>query len=125
MENKNKILLVEDDVFIQDIYLSRLKQEGFNVLAAEHGVAALEKMKDFNPDLIVLDIITPYMNGLEFLKTVRKEDKWKKIPVIMMSNLSEKEKIKEMQQLEISAYLVKSHFTPSEVMEKIKTLLAA
>lgn len=123
MEEKKKIMLVEDDVFIRDIYETKLTQENFNVVMAENGIDALKKLEDFFPDMILLDIVMPYMDGMDFLREIKKNDKHKDIPIIMLSNLSEKERVTEAMELGISDYLIKSHFTPSEVVEKINSLL--
>jgi len=122
-EEKKKLLLVEDDPFIRDIYNIKFSQDGFEVSIAENGVEALKKMEQFIPDIILLDIIMPYMDGMETLKNIRSKDEWKKIPVIMLTNISEKEKITESEDYGINDYLIKSYFTPSEVVQKVKTLL--
>lgn len=122
MEAK-KIMIVEDDVFIRDIYQVKFSQEGFDVITAEDGVKALEMLKDVTPDIILLDIIMPYMNGMEVLKKIKSDDKLKNIPVIMLTNISEKEKVDEGMNLGIADYLIKSHFTPSEVLAKVNSLL--
>jgi DNA-binding response OmpR family regulator len=121
-ENKN-ILLVEDDAFIRDIYNTKFTQEGFNVVCAENGIEALKKLEEITPDLILLDVIMPYMDGMEALKKIKENDAWKKIPVIMLTNISEKEKVSEDMELEVDDYLIKSHFTPSEVVAKVNALL--
>jgi len=121
--DKKKIMLVEGDIFIRDIYETKLKQENFNVMMAEHGLDALKKLKNFSPDLILLDIVMPYMDGMDFLKEFRKDEKNKNVPVIMLSNLSDKERMVDAGKLGVSDYLIKSHFTPSEVVGKINALL--
>ena len=124
MAEKNKrVLLVEDDPFIRDIYNVKFSQEGFEVYLAENGTEALKKMEQFVPDVILLDIVMPYMDGMETLKNIRNREEWKKIPVIMLTNISEKEKIEESEGYGVSDYLIKSHFTPSEVVQKVKALL--
>ena len=122
-EEKKKLLLIEDDPFIRDIYNVKFSQEGFEVTMAENGVEALKKMEELVPDIILLDIVMPYMDGMETLKNIRSKEEWKKIPVIMLTNISEKEKITESEDYGISDYLIKSQFTPSEVVQKVKTLL--
>ena len=121
---KKKILIIEDDVFIRDIYEVRFVQAGFEVVSAENGVVALEKLQQGAiPDIILLDIIMPYMNGIETLKKIKADDNWKNVPVIMLTNISEKEKVNEGMELGIADFLIKSHFTPSEVVQKVNTLL--
>jgi CheY-like chemotaxis protein len=123
--NKKSIMIVEDDSFVMDIYQTKLEQSGFNVMLAENGLEALKKLEKEKelPDLILLDIIMPYMDGLEFLRKTRENDGLKKIPIILLTNLSQKEEIEEGMRLGASDYLIKSHFTPSEVLEKINNYL--
>ncbi|PIP26861.1 MAG: response regulator [Candidatus Moranbacteria bacterium CG_4_9_14_3_um_filter_40_7] len=119
-EKKPKIMVVEDDSFVMDIYQTKLSQEGYEVIQAENGVEAFKKLETKIPDLILLDIIMPYMDGLQMLKKIKLEEKLKNIPVILLTNLSQKENIDEGLGLGAEGYLIKSHFTPSEVLEKIK-----
>jgi len=116
-------LLVEDDVFIRDIYETKLSQENFEVVMAENGIDALKKLENFVPDIVLLDIVMPYMDGMDFLKEFKKNENWKNIPIIMLSNLSDKERVTEAMKQGVNDYLIKSHFTPSEVVEKINALL--
>ncbi len=123
MENKKKILIVEDDMFIRDIYQVKFDQEGFDVVTVENGLMALEKLKDFSPDAILLDVMMPYMNGMEALRAIKAQEALKNIPIMMLTNISEKENIEEGQALGVNDYLIKSNFTPSEVVNRVKTLL--
>lgn len=125
LENKKRILIVEDDVFIRDIYQVKFSQEGFDVVTAEDGVKALAILEKIVPDVILLDIIMPYMNGMEVLRNIKSNELLKKIPVIMLTNISEKEKVTEGTELGINDYIIKSHFTPSEVVHKVNALLNA
>lgn len=121
---KRKILIVEDDLFIRDIYKVRFEQEDFEVIVAENGMVGLEKLKsNIIPDVILLDIMMPGMNGIEVLKQIKSNDDWKNIPVMMLTNISEKEKVNEAMDLGVQNYLIKSHFTPSEVVQKVNALL--
>lgn len=124
-ESKKKILIVEDDVFIRDIYQTKFSQEGFDVATAEDGVKALAILEQLVPDIILLDIIMPYMNGIEVLKSIKGNESLKDVPVIMLTNISEKEKVTEGTELGVSDYIIKSHFTPSEVVRKVNALLGA
>jgi DNA-binding response OmpR family regulator len=123
MDDKKTILLVEDDAFVSDIYQTRLEQEGYKLVLANNGLEAMKKLEEGIPNLIMLDIIMPYMDGLEVLKKLKAEEKWKKIPVIILTNLSQKEEVDEGLGIGADDYLIKSHFTPSEVVGKVKTLL--
>lgn len=121
--DKKTILLVEDDSFVTEIYETKIRKEGFEVVAVENGLKAVEILKNITPNLILLDIIMPYMDGLEVLKKVKSDERLKKIPVILLTNLSEKEKIEEALGIGADDYLIKSHFTPSEVIGKINAAL--
>lgn len=123
MDDKKIILLVEDDVFVSDIYQTKLGSEGFLVQVAENGLEAMKFMEKGKPDLVLLDIVMPYMDGMEVLKRLKENTDWKNIPVILLTNLSEKEKIEEGLGMGATDYLIKSHFTPTEVVEKVKSVL--
>ena len=102
-------------------YETKITKEGINIIKATNGAEAMKKLEEGAfPDLILLDIIMPYMNGLEVLKKIKENDNLNKIPVVLLTNLSQKEEIEEGFKLGAKDYLIKSHFTPSEVMEKIK-----
>jgi PleD family two-component response regulator len=122
-EKKQKIMIVEDDSFVMDIYETKLLQEGYEIVSAINGVEALKKLEDVEPDLIMLDIIMPYMDGLEVLAKIKADERLKNIPVILLTNLSQKEEVDKGLGLGANDYLIKSHFTPSEVLAKIKTYL--
>lgn len=123
-ENKDyKIMIIEDDVFVMDIYQTKLSQEGFQLISAVNGVDAIKKLETEIPDLILLDIIMPYMGGLEVLAEIKKDDRINKIPIIMLTNLSQREEVDTAMGLGANDFLIKSHFTPSEVLEKIKKML--
>ena len=121
--NKKRILIVEDDSFVMDIYQTKLSQSGYDVVGAENGLEALKQMEKGNFDLVLLDIIMPYMDGLEVLKKIKADKKNKDLPIILLTNLSQKEEVDKGLGLGANDYLIKSHFTPSEVLEKIRIYL--
>ena len=128
MENEKKpkkIMIVEDDAFVMDIYETKLKKEGFDIILASNGMEAMKKLEnqDNIPDLILLDIVMPYMDGLEVLREIEKNISLKNIPVILLTNLSQKEEVEQGIKLGAKDYLIKSHFTPTEVLEKISQYL--
>lgn len=122
---KQTIMVIEDDAFVMDIYQTKLSVEGFEVIGAENGMEALKKLEsgECHPDLILLDILMPYVNGLEVLERIKKDERLNKIPIILLTNLSQKEEIGKGIGLGANDYLIKSHFTPSEVLEKIRIFL--
>ncbi|MFA6160061.1 MAG: response regulator [Parcubacteria group bacterium] len=121
---KKTIMIVEDDTFVMDIYETKITKDGMSVISANNGAEAIKKLEEgAKPDLILLDILMPYMNGLEFLRKVKEDENLKNIPIVLLTNLSQKEEIQEGLGLGAKDYLIKSHFTPSEVMEKINQYL--
>ncbi|MDD5084248.1 MAG: response regulator [Candidatus Moranbacteria bacterium] len=125
-ENKKKVMLVEDDVFVSDIYQVKMHGEGLEVIVAMNGMEAIKHLEEGSiPDLILLDIVMPYMDGMEVLRRIKANEVWKNIPVMLLTNLSEKSQIEECMNLGANDYLIKSHFTPSEVMKKVYSLLKA
>ena len=125
MSKKKTILLVEDDEFLAELYATKLNLEGFEVLLAVDGEKGLKMIKEKSPDLILLDIILPKMDGFELLKILKKDGKLKRIPVILLTNLSQKDEVKKGLELGAQDYLIKAHFMPSEVVKKIKQTIAA
>ena len=119
-----KILLVEDDLFLRDIYTRVLKVEGFNVLTASDGEEGLYLIKK-NPDakLLLLDIMLPKMHGIEVLKAIKADPTTQKLPVVMLTNLTEENVVQEALRLGAFSYLVKVRFTPQQVVEKVKEFL--
>ena len=120
-----KVLLVEDDPFLSGMYQTKLKLEGFDVVSALDGEAALVKLQKDHFDIILLDIMMPKLNGFDVLKEIRK-DKSKtvaKVPVIMLTNLGQKTDIEQGLLLGANDYIVKASFTPAEVISKITKLI--
>ncbi len=117
------ILLVEDDPFLIDIYTTKLKESGFFVEVAQGGESVFRKIEEKKPDLIVLDIVLPQIDGWEILRKIKKDGKLKDIKVIILSNLGQKAEVEKGLSLGAEKYLIKAHFTPSEVVAEIKQLL--
>lgn len=117
------ILLAEDDPTLADLYTERLKQEGFTVIHALNGEEALEFVKEYNPALIILDIMMPKMNGLDVLKTLKENPATAVIPVIVVTALvQEIEKLNKIM-TQADAYIVKSEVLPGEIIEEVKKRL--
>jgi len=113
-------MLVEDDEFLAELYATKLKLENYEVALATDGEKGLKMIKEKKPDLILLDIILPKMDGFEILKAIKNEKELKDIPVILLTNLSQKDEVKKGLDLGANDYLIKAHFMPSEVVKKIK-----
>lgn len=121
--SKKKVLIVEDDNFVAEVYSTKLLEMGHEVIITQNGEEGLNALKENLPDLILLDIIMPVMGGIEMLEEIKKREEWKKIPVILLTNIGEKDSIQKAQNLGVRDYLIKSHFTPAEVIEKIDAAL--
>lgn len=122
---KTKILVVEDETFLVKIYSVKLKKEGYDVTLATDGEEAIKMAAETKPDLILLDLILPKLNGFEALEEIRKNASLKKTPVIVLSNLGQEEDIKRAESLGATDYLVKANFSIQDVVSKIKTVLGA
>lgn len=118
-----KILLIEDDSFLVEMYTAKLELENFEVMAAEDGKKGLDLAKKEKPDIILLDILMPKMDGFVVLDHLKKEDATKNIPVVLLTNLGQKEDVKKGFEKGAVGYLIKAHFMPSEVVDKIKEIL--
>jgi DNA-binding response OmpR family regulator len=118
-----KILIVEDDKFLRELIAKKVKDENYQVAQAVDGEEALEKAKEENPDLILLDLILPGMDGFEVLRKIKEEASLSSIPVIILSNLGQSEEVERGLKLGAVDYLIKAHFTPGEIIEKIKRIL--
>lgn len=121
---KIKVLLAEDDSFLSSMYVTKLQLTGFEVEHAENGERTLEILNGgFVPDIILLDIVMPKKSGFEVLEEMKKNSAWANIPVILLTNLSQKDDVDRGLSLGANDYLIKAHFTPSEVVSKIQKLL--
>lgn len=118
-----KVLIVEDDRYISKMYQLKLSLDGMDVQVADNGRSGIEKAQEFIPDIILLDILMPEMDGYEVLDSLKSEDKTKNIPVLILSNLGQEDHIQKGIELGASGYIVKSQYTPSKVLEKIKKTL--
>jgi len=123
MADKQKILLVEDDTFLAGMYISKLGFENFEILLANDGKQGLKMAEKENPALILLDILLPKMDGFEVLKKLKKSEKCQKIPVVLLTNLGQKDDVEKGLSLGAADYLIKAHFMPQEVIAKIKEIL--
>lgn len=121
-----KILIVDDDPLYVRVYQLKLAADGHTIETASNGEEALAKIGSFGPDLILLDIMMPKIDGFEVLKRLKGNEITKKIPVIILTNLGGDD-TNTLHGLELGAvsYLVKSTYTPKEVVQKVKEILAA
>ncbi len=122
-KNKTTILLVEDDPFLLSMYSTKFEIENFLVVTADDGEKGVELARSDLPDIILLDIMLPKMNGFEVLENLKKNKSTAGIPVILLTNLNQKDEIERGLALGADDYLIKAHFMPSEVVDKIKKVL--
>lgn len=118
-----KILIIEDEKVQMDMYRTRFEKAGFKVITARNGKPGLELAKRQRPDLILLDIVMPLVNGFRVLEKLKKDTQVKDIPIVILSNLSQKEEIEKGLKLGAEEYIVKTSLTPSQIVEKIKARL--
>lgn len=117
------ILLIEDDPFLIDIYTTKLKESGFKVEVAKEGDEGLRKLKEKKFDLLILDIVLPKIDGWEILRKIKEEIKLKKLKIVVLSNLSQKEEVKKGLKWGAIKYFIKAHYTPKEIIEEIKKII--
>lgn len=118
-----KILIVEDDKFLRDLMSQKLSKEGFSVKEAFDGEEGLKLALDDPPDLILLDLILPRIDGFGVLERIKKEQKLSHLPVLILSNLGQKEDVQRAMSMGAQDFLIKSNFTLGEIVEKIKAIL--
>ena len=124
MESKKvKVLIIEDDSFLLRMYADKFEIENFKVFIADEGKKGLRVAQKELPDIILLDIILPGMNGFEILKELKANQTTEKIPVILLTNLSQRDDVDQGLTLGAKDYLIKAHFMPSEVVAKVKNIL--
>jgi len=119
---KKKILIVEDDNFVAEVYFAKLSEMGYEPILAQNGEEGLVALKKNKIEMILLDILMPVMSGMEMLEEIKKNKEWENIPVILLTNVGEKESIQKVRDMGVKNYLIKSHFTPAEVVEKIESV---
>lgn len=127
METKKaKVLIVDDDKFLLGMYSLKFANNGYDVETTVGSVAALEKLRGgAQPDIILLDIIMPYMTGLELLKTMRDEKLAPNAIVVMLTNQSQSSDIETAKELKADGYIVKASTIPSEVLKEVEKIRAA
>jgi len=118
-----KIAIIEDDTVINQMYRMKFEADGFEVQLADDGKRGVALVEQFKPDLILLDLQMPNMNGAEALEEIRKHPWGKDIPVIILTNLGEEESPKSLKSLGIHSYIVKADLTPRQVVTRVKEAL--
>jgi DNA-binding response OmpR family regulator len=118
-----KILFIEDEKSLQEILGQVLKQHGFEVKEALNGQDGIDFVEKFEPDLILLDLILPKVNGFDVLKKIKSNEKTKKIPVIILTNLESGENVQRVLELGAFDYLVKSNYSLNEIVNRVENAL--
>ncbi len=119
-----EVLLVEDDDDLRNLMIHKLSKEGLAVEGVSNGKDAFEKLNQQQPKVILLDLILPDINGFEILENLKKDEKTKNIPVVILSNLGQKSDVDKCLGLGANDYIVKSDFTPKDVIVKIEKYLS-
>lgn len=123
--SSTKIAIIEDDGVIRQMYRMKFEGEGFEVETAENGKDGVALVHHMKPDIILLDMHMPEMDGVAALAKIRHEPWGKDIPVIVLTNLGEEESPKHLRSLGISGYIVKADFTPRQVVARVKEALSS
>ena len=121
---KKTVLIIEDDVFLTNIYATKFGKSGYNVVLAENGEVGIKRLDEVRPDIILLDILMPKMNGFDFLEALKIKPSNNSTPVILLTNLSQKDDVKRGLALGATDFLIKAHFMPSEVVAKVESVLS-
>ena len=121
---EHKILIIEDEKVLAEMYKDKFIQAGFEVILAYSSEDALKVLQKEKPDLILLDILLPRINGIGFLTRIKKDPGLSLIPVIAFSNYDDAETKGEALRLGVKDYLIKTNYTPQEIIDKVKTYLA-
>ena len=107
------------------MYRMKFEADGFDVRLAANGEIGVKLVEEFQPDIILLDLQMPEMDGVTALKAIRSHDWGKSIPVIILTNLGEEEASDELKELNIHSYIVKANLTPRQVVERVKSVVNA
>lgn len=118
-----KILIIEDDKFLRELIAQKLVKEGYDIAEAVDGEKGVKAAKEEKPDLVLLDLVLPGIDGFEVLARIKGDSEIAQIPVIILSNLGQKDDIEKGLKMGAADYLIKAHFTPAEIIEKIRIVL--
>jgi len=118
-----KILIIEDEKILSDMYVEKLSREGFKIVSATTSSEGLRLAKKEKPDLILLDILLPKENGISFLEKLRKNPEIANIKVLVFSNYDDPETKRKAKKLGVENYLIKTNYTPKEMVERVRKYL--
>ncbi len=118
-----KILIAEDDKFLANAYRMEIEKFGYEVSIVPDGEEFLKQLDTFKPDLTILDLVMPTKDGFSVLLDMKKNPKWKSIPVIVATNLDQKEDVKKCQEFGVADYIMKNKLSFERLHEKIKSIV--
>ena len=121
--NKKTVLIIEDELFLVQAYKIKFEKEGVNILVANDGKAALEFLAKDPPDVVLLDLLLPGVSGFEVLEAMRKNEKWKTVPVIILTNMGQPQDMERGKALGVSDYIIKANTKINDIVEKVKKYL--
>jgi two-component system, response regulator len=124
MSAKIKVAIIEDDMAIVQMYRTKFENEGYEVATAPDGASGLELIESFEPDIILLDLMMPNMNGLDMLSKLRGQPGGRNAKVVVLTNMGDTETATRVYKLTADDYIVKAEMTPKQVAERVKALLA-
>ncbi len=122
-EKKQKLVLVEDETFLGEMYVKKFEEEGFEMVWVDEGGKALDTIRTVHPDAVILDILLPQISGFAILQKMKQEDALRHIPVVILTNLSEAEDQERGKHLGAVSYILKVDATPEEVVRQVKEAL--
>jgi DNA-binding response OmpR family regulator len=122
-EQKTKVAIIEDDMAIVQMYRMKFEHEGYEVATAADGAGGLQLIEDFEPDIILLDLMMPNMNGLEMLAKLRNQPSGHQAKIVVLTNMGDTETATRVYKMAADDYIVKAEMTPKQVAERVKTLL--
>jgi DNA-binding response OmpR family regulator len=115
-----KVLLVEDDIYLISMYTTKFRMAGWEVIVAPRGESTFDILHDFKPDIILLDILLPGMDGFAVLKRLKSMPDMKAIPVVMLTNLGQRDDVRKGIEEGADGYIIKAHYMPSEIVDRVK-----
>ncbi|OGG47526.1 hypothetical protein A2671_02055 [Candidatus Kaiserbacteria bacterium RIFCSPHIGHO2_01_FULL_49_13] len=124
MADKAKVLVVEDEEILLTALKEELENGGYDVVGAVDGEDGLAKVKSFKPELVLLDLVMPKMDGMEMLRKLKEDSEIRDTPVVILTNLSDYERISEALSLGAMDYLVKANYKLEDLLEKVKTVIS-
>lgn len=118
-----KVFIVEDDDFLRSLTVKRLEKDGYELSVSASGEEAMDGILKAKPDIVLLDLLLPGLSGFEVLKKIRENEATKSLPVIVFSNLGQREDIEKAKALGVNDFLIKANFTLDDVVGKISSLI--